>query len=133
MELPPDLLYPTLCHIYQYWYTYSHDTLVGIMQELVFIFKFFSANVHILGWGVVVISVLKVTWKASRFFDNIISSAGRLQQMESTVELLATNHLPHIQKELETVNTSVKELKDELIVEIRGLRNDLFQMAIRKD
>lgn len=103
------------------------------MQELVFIFKFFSANVHILGWGVVVISVLKVTWKASRFFDNIISSAGRLQQMESTVELLATNHLPHIQKELETVNTSVKELKDELIVEIRGLRNDLFQMAIRKD
>ena len=92
------------------------------MSELFAILKLFSDNVHVLGWAALIFVTLKLSWRASKFFDDIVDSSRRVRRMEDTVETLATNHLPHIQREIEI-----------LVVEIKGLRSDLFQLAIRKD
>lgn len=49
-------------------------------------------------------AVVAGAWKLSSILKGY---RDRAEKVESTVELIATNHLPHIQSELEKVNTSL--------------------------
>lgn len=58
------------------------------------------------------------------FFTSI---TGRFKAAESTLSLLATNHLPHLQAEMEKINDK-QERTNELLSEIReDLRLVLFK------
>jgi hypothetical protein len=103
------------------------------MQDLFNAFKFFSDHVHILGWLSLIVFALKVSWKLSRFFDGLAASFAKTEKMESTVELLATNHIPHLQIGIDKVDDTLQNLRSETIAELKGIRSDLFQVALRKE
>lgn len=69
---------------------------------------------QILGWGLVVLGF----YKTSRFFAQAgvtFAEVGRRVLVgESTLHLVATNHLPHLQLEMEKVNATLVGLRDDL-------------------
>ncbi len=100
------------------------------MQDLLNAFAFISDHIHVAGWIFLITSSFKVSWKASKFFQGISDSAAeskmaaeKVKEMQKTIELVATNHLPHLQ-----------ESSAALLEEIKGLRRDIIQIYIsRKD
>ena len=103
------------------------------MQDLFNAFKFFSENIHILGWLSLVLFTIKTSFKLSQLINKVVVSVARLERTEATVELLATNHLPHLQIGIDQVTDAINESTSQTISELKGIRSDLFQVALRKD
>ena len=95
------------------------------------VFNFISQNIHIAGWISLIIFVAKFSWKASTFFEGVYKSVEKTTRMENTIESVAHNHLPHLQESINEVNINLALLKTELILELKGVRSDLFQVALR--
>jgi hypothetical protein len=99
------------------------------MQDLLNAFEFLSAHIHVAGWVFLIITSFKISWKASKFFGEIADAAEesklaaeRTKEMQKTIELVATNHLPHLQ-----------DSSAALLEEIKGLRRDLLQILISRN
>jgi hypothetical protein len=58
-------------------------------------------HVQLIGWP----TLLLFIWRASRFITNV---SERVVKAEQTIELLATNHLPHIEQGLKDVESAVE-------------------------
>lgn len=91
---------------------------------------FISNNFHIVGWSGLLIAVIKVSWKASRYITKLEKSLEDTKGATDTINLLATNHLPHIQHAVESLQDTVENTREDLIVELKGLRQDLLQFAL---
>jgi hypothetical protein len=100
------------------------------MQDLLNAFAFISDHIHVAGWIFLVTISWKLSWKVSTFFSGLADKAEegkaaseKIKDMQKTIELVATNHLPHLQ-----------ESSLALLEEIKGLRRDIFQILVsRKD
>lgn len=64
-----------------------------------------------------------VGWRANKLISRFNTAIDKTDKVESTVNLLATNHLPHIQEAIES-------MRDTLVEELRGLRSDFVNFLI---
>lgn len=103
------------------------------MSDLINAFKFFSDHIHILGWLTLISFVAKMSWRVSAFLEKISQSFDKTTKMQNTVEKVATNHLPHLQQSMDRMNETLAETRNDLVSELKGVRGDLFQIAIKKD
>lgn len=78
------------------------------MQDFLSAFEFLSKNIHLAGW----VFVMGLVWKISRFFTKLEE---RTKKTEETIEVVATNHLPHLQSGIENVNDTLKELHRDIL------------------
>jgi len=77
-----------------------------------------SNLINIGGWT----GLVTVTWKvAQRFF----AFNEKINKTEETVIALASNHIPHIQIELEKANQITEEGFDRMAAAVQGLRSDI--------
>lgn len=98
------------------------------MQDIANAFNWLAQYIHVGGWFFLIFSAWKISWKFSRFLTNLLESIDKgkdaaeiTTEMNKTVELVATNHLPHLQEAMNNV-----------LAEIKGLRTDLLQVLLRK-
>jgi len=99
------------------------------MSDLVNAFGWLFQNIHAFGW----ITLIILAWKASGRFEKFTSG---ISKSEEIINKVATNHLPHLQEGIDNVNDNVKGVQTELaslITELKGIRSDLLQYALRKD
>jgi hypothetical protein len=68
-------------------------------------FAWLSDHFALIAWPTVCVFI----WKLRGV---LIDYRDRFKKAEETVELLATNHLPHLQVELEKINEGVRDLKE---------------------
>lgn len=93
------------------------------MQDIFNALGFLSQYIHVGGWITLLAMAWKISWKFSKFLNKLLDSIDKGSSSADTVELLATNHFPHLQ---ETMNNVLEE--------IRGLRRDLITAFLtRKD
>lgn len=88
------------------------------MQDFLNAFQFVSNNIHLAGW----VFLMGLIWKISKFFGKVTEAlesakdaATRTRKMETTIETVATNHLPHLQEGINEVNETLKELHRDLL------------------
>src|SRR5277367_2957659 len=55
--------------------------------------------IHLIGWSV----LLKIVWNVSSKFTTMKE---RTESSQATMELVASNHLPHLQTEMEKLNAT---------------------------
>ncbi len=79
------------------------------------IFDFISSHFQLL-WGS---SFLVLIWKASRFISKI---EDRLLGSTKTIEKMATNDLPHIHDEMQSVNNNLHTV----VAKLDGIRDVLI-------
>ena len=77
------------------------------------------AHIHILGWGF----VISVTIKFVRFLTRL---EDRFTKAETTLEVMAHNHLSHIQQSMVSVDENMRGMRNDL----KNLRDDLKDFAI---
>jgi hypothetical protein len=109
------------------------------MQDFFNAFNFLSQNIHLAGWVFIIGVAVKLSWKISgavnKFniaLDNLSEARVQTDKMEKTVDLLATNHLPHIQEGLNNIIKQVEKLDENLVSEVKGLRQDLLAVVLHK-
>lgn len=92
------------------------------MQDLLNAFGFVSEHIHIAGWAFLIIASWKVSAKVTEFLSGMkdtskktIESSERIELMESTMNTIATNHLPHLQEGINTMNETLKDLHRDLL------------------
>jgi len=99
--------------------------------------------IPIVGWVLIIVVVAKLSWKASAWTVLGKDFLTKTKKVEDIVNLLATNHLPHLQagidantsaieKSTEANTSAIENLREDLLGELRGLRSDLLQYALRK-
>ena len=103
------------------------------MQDLVNAFGWVFQNVHVFGWLTLVVLAWKASSRFEKFTSDITSSERLVKDSSETITKVATNHLPHLQEGIDNVNDSVQELRTDIISELKGVRSDLLQYALRKD
>jgi len=77
------------------------------MNDILQALSFISDHIHVAGWISLIVLAVKGSWRISKFFDKV-KDAGE------TIDLLATNHLPHIQSGIEDLNKEVKGLRQDI-------------------
>lgn len=82
---------------------------------------FLKENVHVVGWSGLLLLVGRLSWHAGTAFKGFQEDREKSREAAKTIEMVATNHLPHIQK-----------ASEEILEEIKGLRRDLIQVLINK-
>lgn len=70
-----------------------------------------------------------LAWKVSSMLRGY---RDRFEKAESTIETIATNHLPHMQMELEKLNASTQSGFDRMVDGLNNLR-DIFLIVKNKD
>ena len=103
------------------------------MSDLVNAFSWVFQNIHAFGWITLIIFAWRASSRFTKFTDGISKSEKVIVESSETITKVATNHLPHLQEGIDNVNDSVKSLQKELVDELRGVRSDLLQYALRKD
>jgi hypothetical protein len=66
------------------------------------------------GWGSIAYCAFKIAnvfIKGGRFVENVST---RAEKAESTLQLVATNHLPHIQTALDEQNETLKAMREDM-------------------
>ncbi len=103
------------------------------MQDLANAFAWVFQNIHVPGW----ITLIILAWKASSRFQKFTSGVTAAEQLTKrsgeTIEKVATNHLPHIEEAINNLSADVQEMKTDIVSELKGVRSDLLQYALRKD
>lgn len=89
--------------------------------------------IPVVGWVLLIIVAVKLSWKFSAFAVFSKTFLTKTEQVEDTVNLLATNHLPHLQIGIDANTSAIENMREDLLAELRGLRSDLLQYALRKD
>jgi hypothetical protein len=89
--------------------------------------------VPVVGWVLLIIVAVKLSWKSSAFVVLGKAFMDKTEKVEDTVNLLATNHLPHLQLGIDANTNAIENMREDLLAELRGLRSDLLQYALRKD
>ncbi len=103
------------------------------MQDLANAFGWLFANIHVAGW----LTLIILAWKASSRFEKFTSGVSTAEKSakasEEIINKVATNHLPHIEEAVNHLSEHVQDLKTDLVSELKGVRSDLLQYALRKD
>ena len=89
--------------------------------------------IPVVGWVLLIVVAVKLSWKSSAFVVLGKAFMTKTEQVEDTVNLLATNHLPHLQLGIDANTSAIENMREDLLAELRGLRSDLLQYALRKD
>lgn len=84
-------------------------------------FTFLANNFHVVGWSGLLLLVGRLSWHAGTAFKGFQEDREKSREAAKTIEMVATNHLPHIQK-----------CSEDILEEIKGLRRDLIQVLINK-
>ena len=103
------------------------------MSDLVNAFSWVFANIHAFGWITLIILAWRASSKFTKFTEGISKSETLVKESSETITKVATNHLPHLQEGIDNVNSGVARLDENIIGELRGIRSDLLQYALRKD
>lgn len=87
-----------------------------------------AANwLHILGWTAVLVFMKRcytVVRKADEFFDGVLST-------KSDVELIKSNHLPHLQSAIENVDRNITGLREDFREGFGRLTNSINVVLTR--
>jgi len=89
--------------------------------------------VPVVGWVLLIVVAVKLSWKSSAFVVLGRTFMSKTEQVEDTVNLLATNHLPHLQIGIDANTSAIENMREDLLAELRGLRSDLLNYALRKE
>jgi hypothetical protein len=91
-----------------------------------------------IGWLFLITAAIKFTWQFSGYQLKIKSFLDDTKMVENTVNVLTTNHLPHLQTgidentdEIKNVGSAVHCMQESILVELKGIRSDLLQYALR--
>ena len=103
------------------------------MQDYFGIFQVLSEHIQVAGWIILVIFAWRVSAKFEKFMTGVHDAQGLAKSSEEVIKKVAINHIPHLQEGIDTVNDNITDLKTELLAELRGVRSDLLQYALRKD
>ncbi len=90
------------------------------------VLKFISDYFHLLGWATLITMVWRVSSRFTAFMSKFESVAEKASVTEKLVSTLSTNHLPHLQTELEHINRNLEENRKASNDQIAGLRHDLL-------
>jgi hypothetical protein len=82
-------------------------------------FAWISDHLQLIAWPTVCVFIWKLRGVLVEYRD-------RFKKAETTVELLATNHLPHLQTELEKINGGIKDGFDRMSDGFTAMRQDLI-------
>jgi hypothetical protein len=85
-----------------------------------------AEHLSLIGWPAIGIFIWKTSSKVKTYTD-------RFAKSESTIELLATNHLPHIQAELEKMNNGIDIGFTKMADGMSNLSRDLLILLSNKD
>jgi hypothetical protein len=103
------------------------------MQDLVNAFSWVFQNIHAFGW----ITLIILAWKASSRFEKFTSGVSKAEETakisSEVINKVAVNHLPHLQEGVDRINENIHELRTDIISELKGVRADLLQYALRKE
>ena len=86
-------------------------------------FEYFSSHIHLIGWPVLLYYGITLSIKATRLFTKLEANAdhaiGNLatvkeqaDKMAGQVDVLASNHFPHIQESLQSIDGNIRLLVD---------------------
>ena len=86
-------------------------------------FEFVSTHIHLIGWPILLYYGVKLSIKATRLFTKLEANAdhaiGNLttvkvqaDKMAGQIDVLSTNHFPHIQESLESIDRNISLLVD---------------------
>lgn len=89
-------------------------------------FTWLNNHLNLIAWP----ALLGIAWKISA---KIKGYSDRFSKSEETIELLATNHLPHIQAELEKINSGLDMGFTKLADGMSNLSRDLLILLSNKD
>ena len=89
-------------------------------------FAWLSDHIQLIGWPTIIIFVWKASYKITKYVTRLEDSEEALKNTSSTLNLVTTNHLPHMQVELEKLNEAVPSGFNRLSDAIAGLRQDLL-------
>lgn len=84
------------------------------------------SHLSVIGWPAIGIFIWKTSSKVKAYSD-------RFSKAEETIELLATNHLPHIQTELEKLNNGIDIGFTKMADGMANLSRDLLILLSNKD
>lgn len=84
------------------------------------------SHLSVIGWPAIGIFI----WKAS---SKVRAYSDRFCKAEETIELLSTNHLPHIQAELEKINSGLEIGFTKMSDGMANLSRDLLILLSNKD
>ena len=97
------------------------------MQSLIDTFNFVLQNIHVPGWIALICLAFKVSGKVTKVLSEHSEAIKDVRDTKAAVDLLATNHLAHLQN-------SVDGMRQEVVSELKGVRSDLLTYALnRKD
>jgi len=92
--------------------------------------QFILDNIHVIGW----ISIITITWKLRGKFNELVdslkSAAEHSSAAEKEIKVVATNHLPHLQVELENLNKEIQGLRSDFLSEVKAMRQDLVNFLL---
>ena len=103
------------------------------MQDLANAFSWIFQNIHVPGWITIVILAWKASARFNKFTSGVTDAERFAKDSSETINKVATNHLPHIEEAVNHLRTDVQEMKSELVSELKGVRADLLQYALRKE
>ncbi len=103
------------------------------MQDYFGVFQLLSDHIHVAGWIILIIFAWRASARFTKFTSGVTTAESQAKASSETLEVLATNHLPHLQKGMDDLNDNIKDMREEIISELKGVRSDLLQYALRKD
>lgn len=89
-----------------------------------------SPYLHALGWCTLIGCAWKASSKFSEFVDNIKDTLSNSKDAKDTINLVASNHIPHLQIELEKLNRSMDSFRQDFLAELKGMRQDLVNFLL---
>lgn len=96
------------------------------------LFAWLSDHIQLIGWPTLIAIAWKTSAKVTKAVARFRNAEEELSNTQDTVNTVATNHLPHLQLELEKLNQAVPEGFGRLADGISGMRQDLL-ILLRKD
>ena len=85
------------------------------MQDLLLVFSFISSHIHLIGWSTFIGLIWKLSWKASKFFNDATEALEKINTADKTLTSMATNHLPHLEMEMRNINATLQGLRQDII------------------
>lgn len=90
------------------------------------IISYLSDHLGLIGWP----TLIALAWKTSRYISKV---EGRIETAESTIGLVATNHLPHIQSGIDTISDGLDKGIDRLARSMDNLGTQILILASKKN
>ena len=103
------------------------------MQDLANAFAWIFANIHVPGWITIVILAWKASSRFTKFTSGVTEAEKSTKASEEIINKVATNHLPHLEEAVNNLTDTVNDMRQDLVSELKGVRADLLQYALRKE